>query len=787
MSSVIRKDRKKHEAMVKQATSAVQSDFVHYLAFWGLALLLFLPPYFRGLHFPSEQELALLFATILFLVTFFWRLSKQDQRILSQPLDYLVLALPLVYLASAFQAANTGLAIDEAVKTTLYFMVYWTASRLVGDERDVKNILRVIYLSAVGVALAGLAATTGMIHINDGYFEGRIGSTFQYANALAGFLGAVLFIGLNFWADADSTFKKYLYAAANFILITVFLGARSQGGFLVLVIVTCLYLAGVPKGYRTKILTHMLSGFIVAYFAIIQFLFSANAKQTGRAWLWLAAGLLAVILLQFIRNRIRGRIKKIELANRLENKKKMFAIALLLALICAAAIFTGAHPDGVWETASKYIKVHSAADRLFFSSDALKMFQDRPWLGWGGGGWREAYHSYQSYFYVSNQVHNYYMQVLVETGLPGLLAVAGMWVAFLAAARKSYRKVKNIADKRLLVWTLTVTALYLGMHAIIDMDLSLSAIAMLLWAIFGMVSGLGNIKGHRSEEVMVVTGPVKTFKAPLLAICVSLVAIGVIVMDLRLYCGTMQMRQALKYVLNNDDARAVPLLEKAISYDPWNADYHNTLAGIYQQDKRYDDSVAEFNRAIAISRYNPQHYADLAGLYLDMRDYEKAVNYAEKSINLSPYGVEWYEFKANTCLKAGLSSLQNGDTEAARKYFLLTLDLPSQIESKIAAVDEKMKKRWVDRPLLTVTPPVRLDVGTACCFLGQYSKAEENLSVALNDKNTKDKAALMLAVMRGKQGRAEEARDLLQQVQAVNPELGKSYDGLLRLPVVGRY
>jgi tetratricopeptide (TPR) repeat protein len=211
------------------------------------------------------------------------------------------------------------------------------------------------------------------------------------------------------------------------------------------------------------------------------------------------------------------------------------------------------------------------------------------------------------------------------------------------------------------------------------------------------------------------------------------------------------------------------------------------LAGIYQKAGRFDDSVAECKQAIAISRYNPRYYADLADVYMDMRDYENAVASSEKSIILSPYAVEWYEFKSNTCLNAGLSSLQNGDIDAARKYLLLPLDVPSQIEIKMADLDEKMKRRWVDRPLLTVTPPVRLDVGTACCFLGQFAKAEENLSVALKDKNTQDKAALMLAVMRGKQGRAEEARDLLKQVQAVNPELRKSYDGLLKLPVIGQY
>lgn len=780
MPKLLRKTGNKHQPAMKNETETNQSDLIKILLFCGLALLLFLPPYFRGLHFPSEQEMALLFATILFLATFYWRWSKGDQSFLAQPLDYLTLALPLVYLASAFQAANTGLAIDEVVKTTLYFMVYWIVSRLVRDEQDIKNILLVIFLSAIGVALAGLTAATGIVYIHDAFFEGRMGSTFQYANALAGFLGAVIFIGLNLWVNADHTYKRYLYAAANLLLIAVFLGAKSQGGLLVFIIVTGLYLFGVPKGFRLKVLTHLLPTFIVAYFTIKQFVFFARAYQTGLAWLCLLAGLLAVILLQYIFDHTQISIKDIDLLKGLKNKPKISVIILLLAL-GAAALIVSLHPDG--RVLLVNIKLHSAADRMFYAGDALKMFQDRPWLGWGGGGWREAYHSYQSFFYISNQVHNYYIQVLVETGLLGLLVVAGIWAAFLIRAGARFLKVKNTVGPRMLVWTLTMSAIYLGMHALIDFDLSLAAIALILWVIFGMMSGLGDMEAYRGQEPTIsAVRADKIIKMRLLAACVTLLAITVVLMDLRLYCGTMQMRQALQYVINSD-ARAVPLLEKAICYDPWNADYHNTLASIYQQSGKFSESVTECQRTIALSQYNPQYYGDLAEVYLAMKDYKNAVACSEKAIKFSPYALEWYEFKANTCLNAGLSCLEQGDSEAARKYLLLTLEVPSQIEKQMMALDENKKKRWVDRPLMIVTPAIRLDKGTAYCFLGQFKQAESNLSLALKEKNTKDKAALILAVMRTKQGRDEEARVFLDQVRSVNPELGKSYDGLCKLQI----
>jgi len=156
------KDKKKPVA-VKKVPQNIQWEFSHAIAFWGLAILLFLPPYFRGLFFQPEQERALIFAAIIFWFAWLWKWSKRDNSFLSHLLDYFVLAFPVVNLISAFQAANYGLAVDEVVKTTLYFMVYWLSSRLVRNDKDIVTILNVIYISAIGVALAGLATHVAVL------------------------------------------------------------------------------------------------------------------------------------------------------------------------------------------------------------------------------------------------------------------------------------------------------------------------------------------------------------------------------------------------------------------------------------------------------------------------------------------------------------------------------------------------------------------------------------------------------------------------------------------------
>jgi len=785
---------------VKTGLEGERRELSHAVAFWGLAGLLFLPPYFRGLFFQPEQERALIFAGVVFWLAWLWKWSKRDCSFLSHPLDYFVLAFPAVYLVSAFQAANHGLAVDEAVKTVLYFLVYWLASRLVRNEKDIITILHVIYLSAAGVALAGLATATGVIHINDGFLNGRIYSTFQYPNALASFLAAVTFIGLYFWRRAGSngpdgavggsqikgvpawlnanSFYQYLYAAGNFLLFAVFLGTRSNGGFIVFAIVFALFMIGLPKGSRIPVFIHFVLTAVPSAIAVWQFLSAVAGNKTGAAWLWVLAGLVLALAGQALYKlgEDKGLLQWIA-----KNKTTVFALSVffLAAAGIGASVYLGDHGEAVKALAREF-RLRNATERMCFFQDAMKMFKERPFLGWGGGGWQEAYRAYQSYLYNSNQVHGHYFQIMVETGIPGLLVILGIWASFLHLAHRLYHGAKENTAVRFLVWTVTVAAVSIGLHAVIDFDLSLSALALVLWTMFGLARGMSiySVVKADDKKKKKYAPPNYFVLGAASAACVLIILFG----GLLAAAGNCAA-QASKYARSQDLGKAVALLQKASAYNPFNADYHSNLARIYQAQGKLDDGAVEAKKAVELSKYSAQRYADLAGISYNAEKNPDAAAHAEKAVQLAPFQIQWYEMLSRTYFIAGYNELTGGNRDAAKQYFEKAAQVPAKIQNQMDSLSDTEKMLWKDAPALSATPGIKLNVGTSQYILGMWTEAEANLRDALQDEKSKGEAALWLSVLKGKQGKEQEAQDLLEQAEKLVPQLAQNYESLKSLQV----
>ncbi|SHJ01376.1 O-antigen ligase family protein [Desulfofundulus thermosubterraneus] len=494
--------------------AAAARPWTYQVAFWGLAALLFFPPFFRGLFFPPEQELALMGAAVVFWFTWLWKHGRRDYSFLSHPLDYFTLALPLVYIIAAFGAVNYGLAVDEIVKNVLYFLAYWVVAQVVEREEDAGRLLHVIYLAAAGAALAGLFTATGLVYIKDGFLNGRIYSTFQYPNALASYLALAGFLGLFFWSHYGSRTVgetitdrallktlprrllecrpyRYFYAAANFIILAVFFGTRSRGGLLITGAVFVLYLIGLHWQKRLPVLLHALYVGGLGYIASHKFIAAAMAKQVGTAWLWILGGLALVLAGQWVY----AFAGKRSLSPWLEDKKRVnmaLASMILACLIAGTAVLT-THPQAL-EKVTSFTYLRNAFERTYFVRDAVAMIKDRPVLGWGGGGWEEAYRAYQGYLYNSNEVHSHYFQVAVETGMVGLLVMLGIWAYFLWAAHRAYWRAPAGSTRRAMAWAMTAGALAVGLHAAADFDLSLSALTLVLWALFACTRALSDNK-----------------------------------------------------------------------------------------------------------------------------------------------------------------------------------------------------------------------------------------------------------------------------------------------------
>lgn len=771
-----------------------QFDPLHQVAFWGLALLLFFPPYFRGLFFAPEQEKALMFAALVFWLTFLWRWLQNDHKFLRGPLDWFALALPVVYIISSFTAVNKGLAIDEVVKNILYFLTYWSASRLIRNEEDVHKLLHVIYASAIGVALAGLATATEIIHIKDGFLGGRIYSSFQYPNALAGYMGAVVFIGAYLWNRARDKQKEafkanrndiwlklerlnipgYLYACGNFLLLAVLFGTKSRGGLLVFGLVFLIYLVGVGAEKRLTSTLHL--GFLgaVACISINNFIPLAVAKHMGQAWLWVLGGLLLVLAGQVIFYYL-DRLVLVRWSGNGRAFNLAF-IALALCVIVFSGLLVTFHPIVDKITDSGYLE--TGFHRIYYMGAAVDIFKERPLLGWGGGGWQEAYQSFLSYRYITRQVHSYYFQVGVETGILGLLAVTGIGFSFLYLACRLYNGSLN--GRRQLVWVLATSFIMIAGHAMIDFDLSLSALTLVLWSFIGMAAGIAR-EGVQEETKT----SRRKYEAPKY---IPLAVTTVVLVFLLLGCSFLLQSQSLmvrgiNLLKSNQVERGLEHMEKAVTYNPFSAGYRVTLSQVYKSLGRDKEALAEARRAVTLSRYDIAPRNNLARIALATGNFGESAEAAAATVELAPNELRVYENLAQILVLLGIEELKANQDKNTRAYFEQALAVPQKVTRRWEDLSETDKKMWQGQQLV-ISHKLKLYAGEASYWLGDFPTAEKNFKEASGNEKFKSEALLYLALIGDKHGRQQEAADFLEQAKRLSPGIEAEYEKLRKLPVI---
>jgi len=128
--------------------------------------------------------------------------------------------------------------------------------------------------------------------------------------------------------------------------------------------------------------------------------------------------------------------------------------------------------------------------RLDIAKDSLRMFAERPWLGWGLGTFPVVYPPHRSFFsaFFVNQAHNDYAQLLVETGLIGFALM--LWYLF-ALFRRGLPKVEGTP---LHSWsalaTLAALAGCVGMlvHSFFDFNMHVTANAALFFFLGGIAA-----------------------------------------------------------------------------------------------------------------------------------------------------------------------------------------------------------------------------------------------------------------------------------------------------------
>jgi O-antigen ligase/tetratricopeptide (TPR) repeat protein len=330
------------------------------------------------------------------------------------------------------------------------------------------------------------------------------------------------------------------------------------------------------------------------------------------------------------------------------------------------------------------IESSSVAGRFTFYRDALKIIKDYPILGTGGGGWEAIYKAYQSYEYFTTEVHNFFLQLWVETGTVGLLALAALCITALVTVYRTLVSDIDISTKALTWGTLSGAVALLG-HSGMDFNLSLGAVALYLWQLFGVVKFSGT-------TIKVEQKPTKTAWP---AIALVGVSCAFVIFSFLLYQGYTYGQQAVRSIEEQDIIKAREYFEKAAKYDPYTASFKADLAQLdyfialqTENDDLLQKSEDMRAEAVNLEPYNARLKTQLAAYYLEHGELDEGISLLEEITEINPFNIENWHNLADAYYKTAVVYIRQEQKDKAIEL----LNKSQEIFDKISQYNSKVPK-----------------------------------------------------------------------------------------------
>ncbi|MBF8983781.1 O-antigen ligase family protein [Lutibacter sp. B2] len=722
-----------------------------------LCILLFYPPFFRGLFFDQELLPTHIFSFGLGTVWLFTKIRSKGRIIRSIP-DLLGLAIVGMYFISIIYGVNVRLAIGEFLKYANYYMIYLLVrDYTVDDEKNKKTILNVLLLSGVVVSIIGIGSAIGTFSYAGAFVKGRINSTFQYPNALASYLFALFIVALGLLQNSENGKEKFFYASLANLFIFTFIPTFSRGMWLLAPMLAIVYLILVPKNKKIETIVY---GFVITIPAIaFSLLFIKEIESSNAVILWglllvsilmtvgitylcekrienlrkisykpvVAVGVIFIIMISIIgfialnstqplilsnmENKedryksvsrditdiIKNKEYKLEVNTTVKNlQSKAYAgridiysvnnegevkrlikenivesnhlalnfktidttetirIEFLNYYVNTEVIFDQATlydhqtgkkikaiklkykyiPESVVSRVESITSNNTMQTRVIFYRDAYKIIKDYPIFGAGGGAWETLYSIYQSYMYWSTQAHSYIIQLWIEIGTLGFLVYLSLIGNLLVDVCKTIKHTDDMKTN-MTQCTICIAWLTLIIHSVMDFDLSLGAMSILLWTLFGLTNQMQIKRGKKESKN-------NSLRCITIIICLILV-----IESWSLHRGQQYAKKAIEYAQNNSIQNAIIYLEKATKYDPFTGSYHMDLSTMYivgggKENQYMERAIKEIQKSVELAPYNSKILKKVGQIYMQTGDFDKGLSYIDKSVEVQPMNTNNY-------------------------------------------------------------------------------------------------------------------------------------------------
>lgn len=201
---------------------------------------------------------------------------------------------------------------------------------------------------------------------------------------------------------------------------------------------------------------------------------------------------------------------------------------LVFAIAWSVLWYVNGHLSGVDTLANKLVRISEGGDsRIHLYSSAISMFLESPWLGYGIGGYQEAFHAFyagkelptglvESEYQRMTHPHNELLFWMLQSGLTALVAI----VAFIYLYMK---RMFAVCDKAAIIIILMLPIL---IQAMLSYPFGLSALHLFLLLILmsfgdqaykeinlGLVSRFGFAVGAMFLSVVILLSAAKTYQS----------------------------------------------------------------------------------------------------------------------------------------------------------------------------------------------------------------------------------------------------------------------------------
>lgn len=628
---------------------------MQWFIFIVMTILFIVTPYQKGLYFMDGFYSIALIILALFLLLFLRLILFKEVNLIKK--GYIVVLLPLSYLLSIPFAESPAGAWDSLIRWTTYaaffLLLYWSSL-----QTNIKKWLPVIFQVTGGmIALHMIFIKMGWFTFHNGVIAGRFAGVFQYPNTF-GMVMALFFL----YALTMATKEKISYRITVFyafllpLYFICFLLSYSRGMLLILPIVWLIGFFLLPIKEQVEYMVFTLISTLLAFllFGLM------TASDSIQIFYLLGTVILSTALIVSSKYVLNEKVFNLPKLQTLFTKKAIrFVLPMLLILVGVAGfldlknegLIYQALPEQLQERVNSIsVSTATAKERGLFVEDAFGMSKESPLIGLGGEAWASVYKSYQQTPYISNKIHNGYLEWLVDTGWIGLGLFIIVFSYFFYHIISAVFRNEDTSHYVAIILSLLIVFI----HSLIDFNFSYGTVWLLVFWL--LVMGISsNLKKPATNRKVLQQLPM-----------ISLVLLTGIVSVSLFYSFTfMQATQDFnKAKHTNSLSKSKEFVESAVRKNPYQLTYRYELSDIYLHlIKNYEDAEIKkelhslIDKTISLEPQNSSVWLKAAALSSQLSDEEKAIHYGDEALKYDYFNAKLYEMsitnKVNHALEGG--------------------------------------------------------------------------------------------------------------------------------------